>query len=128
MARIKSLKKDQREVRSFIRRFNKQLKDDCFSGRFEVKQVNRITKNLYNGWNDKTFISKDDTTFFGLAGHGNHLWYYADYEIEFVDNECPDRNFKKWFSKNDIVSGFLGNTSMYGIMNDFIAESDFWEK
>ena len=46
MARIKQLKKIQKEVNKIIRSLNKELKEDCFAGRFKVIQSLRIDRHV----------------------------------------------------------------------------------
>lgn len=127
MARIKDLKKEQRKVRRVIRKQNKNLKEDCFAGRFQIRQTNRVSQGLYPGWVDKTYISKDGKDF-GVAGHSYHLWYKAAYEIEFIDNEQPERNYKEWFECWDILNYSFLKQSLWSHLNEFILSSDFWKK
>ena len=99
MARIKQLKKDQLQVRKELRRRNKVLKEDCFAGRFEYRQIGRKDFN-------------------------NDGWYSSIYKIEFRDNEDPSRNKVGYFDKYEIRCGW----DFFNMMNDLIIESDFWEK
>ena len=80
MARIKQLKKDQIQVRKVLRKRNKVLKEDCFAGRFEYRQIGRKDFN-------------DDG------------WYSSIYKIEFRDNEDPSRNKVGYFDKYEIRRG-----------------------
>ena len=99
MARIKQLKKTQKEVNKIIRGLNKELKEDCFAGRFEYRQIGR------------KYFNDDD-------------WYSSIYKIEFRDNEDPSRNKVGYYNKYDILYGW----DFFNMMNDLIIESDFWDK
>lgn len=99
LARIRQLKKDQLQVRKLLRQRNKALKEDCFAGRFEYRQVGRKDFN-------------DDG------------WYSSIYKIEFRDNEDPSRNKVGCFDKYEIRRGW----DFFNMMNDLIIESDFWDK
>ena len=99
MARIRQLKKDQLQVRKELRRRNKALKEDCFAGRLEYRQIGRKDFN-------------DDG------------WYSSIYKIEFRDNEDPSRNKVGCLGKYEIRRGW----DFLSMMNDLITGSDFWEK
>ena len=129
MARIKDLKKEQREVRSVLRKINKDLKEDCYAGRFKVLQTGRKTYNDQNGWCDKTFINIDEHRLYGVAGHGYHLWYHSDFYITLIDEEHPERNITDCYDIYEIKAGmFSGGKTLGRDLNNFIIESDFWDK
>ena len=96
---IKQLKKDQLQVRKLLRQRNKVLREDCFAGRFEYRQIGR------------KYFNDDD-------------WYSSIYKIEFRDNEDPSRNKVGYYNKYDILYGW----DFFNMMNDLIIESDFWDK
>ena len=80
MARIKQLKKIQKEVNKIIRSLNKELKEDCFAGRFKVLQTLRIDHHI-----------EDD-------------YYTSIYRFTFIDTEQPERNVDKWIDTYSMFS------------------------
>ena len=99
MARIKQLKKIQKEVNKIIRSLNKELKEDCFAGRFKILQSLRIDHHI-----------EDD-------------YYTSIYRFTFIDKEHPERNVDKWI---DTYSMFSFKYELLTFANDCIVESDFW--
>ena len=97
----------KRKVRSVIRKLNKSIHEDVFGDRFSIKIV------------DSHIVPYDD----------NSGWD-AQFLIEFRDADYPERNYQYWFSPHFILySGmFAGGRHVDSDLNDFIVNSDFWEK
>ena len=64
MARIKQLKKRQKQINSIIRTINKEVIDDCFAGRFQILQIDRLDRHA-----------------------GGDDYYSSCYGIRFIDHE-----------------------------------------
>lgn len=135
---MKKRRKEQLVVRKHIAKINKQLREDKFAGRFEVKQVGRIDK-IYNNY--VNFYPKTMT----IDEVGDPEWHVNYYLIDVIDNEEPERNghfqvrWSKTFGLVDVVPldknsdvyyrhSAGGLVSIYEILNTFIIESDFDEK
>ena len=133
---MKTRRKEQLIVRKHIKQINKQLKEDKFAGRFEIRQVNRIDKvyNNYVNFHPETMT---------IDEIGDPEWHVNYYVIDIIDNEEPERNghytfrWSKSFGLVDAVPfdeksrGYIktnGLVSVYDILNTFIIESDFDKK
>lgn len=130
--------KDQHAVNRYLRKINKQLNEDVFSGRFEVKQVNR--KDFQDA-NYSCYCPSEYT----IEEASDPCWRYSWYLIKFIDNEEPERNVEYWakwsdrFGLCDLHRDFFGNvgvpdyrgwsglSTVPGTMSNFIVKSDFWD-
>lgn len=135
--------KQCKSVKQFIKKINKDLKEDCYAGRFEVKKLDTVfstRSNWINGRPKNININEWAKT----------QWTSSLHLIKIIDNEIPDRNVEMWFEYSDtsklsypIANGeFLseqwlknvhyitndGSSSIYEVLNNFIVESDFWNK
>lgn len=130
------IQKDQKKVNKILRQVNKQLKEDCFAGRFSVRQLGKI---CYSQANYLCYCPQ----LYTYSEAEDPCWRYANYTIEFVDAEEPERNFKAYFSYSKVFGlKYLGNelegagkeihpnypSNIWMVMNDFIIKSDFWKK
>lgn len=130
-------RKEQLQVRKVLRSFNKQLREDKFAGRFEVKQVGRIDK-AYNNYINH--YPKNMT----IDEVGDPEWHVNYYLIDVIDNEEPERNghFQVRWSKtfglvdaNELDEKSAkyrprggGLSHLTEVINEFIIQSDFDEK
>lgn len=104
---LRSKRNLKRKVRRVIRILNKGLREDVFGDRFSL----RIAQSNIRPYDD------------------NSGWD-AYFLIEFRDAAQPERNYCYWFSPHFIIySGmFAGGRHVDSDLNDFIINSDFWEK
>ena len=104
---LRSKRNLKRRVRSVIRHLNKGLREDVFKDRFwlEVENAHIVPYDDNSGWD-------------------------AHFYIVFHDRDCPNRDYGYWFEPHFIVySGmFAGGRHVDSDLNDFIINSDFWEK
>lgn len=129
-------RKEQLKIRKMIRHINKQLKEDYFAGRFEIKQTNRkdFAEPNYINYYPKTLT---------IDNAGDPQWNWSIYTIELIDNEEPERNCKYNFRYSEVF-GMIeaipltnegcqyltpgGISPLWEILNNFIVQSDFQEK
>lgn len=104
---VRKKRKMIRKVKRTVRHFNRGLRKDIFGDRFSVV----IKDTSVRCWSD-------------------HSGWFASFLLEFRDAENPARNYVYWFDYHNIIySGlFCGGRYMDSDMNDFIVNSDFWEK
>ena len=104
---LRAKKKIGRKVKSTVRRINRGLREDVFGDRFWIEVIDRQIKP----WSD------------------NSGWQ-AYFRIKFHDRENPERDFDGWYDLNSVIySGFFaGGQHMDSDLNNFICESDFWNK
>lgn len=130
--------KDWLETRRMVRKINKQLKEDCFAGRFELRLTGR--RQDYQMANYLIYTPE----LYTINEASDPTWSFSYYEAEVKDNEESERNFKIWFklSENfglidcstdnwEAASQYFENggiNSIWTVMNNFIIKSDFWEK
>ena len=104
---LRSKRNLKRKVRRVIRTLNKSMREDVFGDRFSLRiaQTNIVPWEDNSGWN-------------------------AHFLIEFRDAAQPERNYFYWFEPHFIIySGmFAGGRHVDSDLNNFIVESDFWEK
>lgn len=104
---LRSKRNLKRKVRRVIRILNKQMRKDVFGDRFwlEIRNANIVPYDDNSGWD-------------------------AYFNIAFHDREHPERDYNYWFSPHFILySGmFAGGRHVDSDLNDFIVNSDFWEK
>ena len=104
---LRSKRNLKRRVRRTIRTLNKGLREDVFKDRFwlEVENAHIVPYDDNSGWD-------------------------AHFYIVFHDRDCPNRDYGYWFEPHFIVySGmFAGGRHVDSDLNDFIVNSDFWEK
>lgn len=104
---LRSKRDMKRKVRRTIRKLNKGLREDVFGDRFwlEVRNANIVPYDDNSGWN-------------------------AQFNVVFHDREHPERDYDYWFDPHNVVySGmFCGGRYVDSDLNDFIVNSDFWEK
>ena len=119
-----------------LRKFNKQLREDYFAGRFELKQIGRIDYSQPN-----FLVYKPNS--FTIDEVGDPNWLINIYRIELIDNEEPERNciyrcrYSKDFGLVDVQAETIdgrryvsnaGLPNIQEVLNNFIIESDFSEK
>lgn len=102
MPKFKELKQIQRKVNRQIHGLNRNLKEDCFAGRFSVKMIKRKDEFLLR-------------------------WPYPKFFIEIMDNEQPERNIVELFHWSDSW-GLREFETLIDILNNFIVSSDFWDR
>ena len=87
-----------RKVNRAVKKLNKSIREDVFGNRFWIRQARKTRGN-------------------------DGVMYYL---YELIDRECPERNTlcKGWKSEFSI----LWFSELWIEMNDFIVNSDFWEK
>lgn len=102
MARIKQLKKRQKQINNIIRTINKEVIDDCFAGRFQILQIDRLDRHA-----------------------GGDDYYSSCYGIRLIDHEQPHRNIEKWYNADSL---FSFRYSLFDDFNNFIVMSDFWDR
>ena len=104
---LRSKRNLKRKVYRTIRHINKNLREDVFGDRFwlEVTNANIVPYDDNSGWD-------------------------ADFYVVFHDNENHSRDYGYWFNPHNIIySGmFCGGRYVDSDLNDFIINSDFWEK
>lgn len=132
------LHKNWLKTKKLVKKINKQLKEDCFAGRFEVKLTGK--RQDYQTSSYLIYVP----ALYTIDEVTDPTWSFSYYEAEIRDNEEPERNFKVWFrlSKDfglvdcstddwEASSKYFENLGLNGIMvvmNNFIVKSDFWEK
>lgn len=91
--------KADKKVNTLVKKLNKQLQQDVFKDRFEIRQYRK-------------------------TGRGKNSISYYLYQL--IDNEQPERNkiVPNWLSEFQIL--WFHHLSEY--INNFIIESDFWAK
>ena len=104
---LRAKDKIRRRVRATVRHINRNLRKDVFGDRFWIEIVEQHIKP----WPD------------------NSGWE-AYFRIAFHDRENPERDYDYWFEPHFIIySGlFSGGRHMDDDLNNFIVNSDFWEK
>ena len=130
------IQKEQKQVNKILKKLNKQMKEDCFAGRFLVVQTG---KKCFSEANYSCYCPK----LYTYNEAADPCWRYAYYTIRFIDKEEPERNFKAYFSYSKVFGlKYLGNelegagkeihpgypSNIWMVMNDFIIKSDFWKK
>lgn len=104
---LRSKRNLKRKIRRIIRILNKQMREDVFGDRFSLR-----------------IIGSD------IRPYDDNSGWDAYFNIEFLDKEQPDRNYSYWFEPHFIIySGmFAGGRHVDSDLNDFIVNSDFWDK
>lgn len=102
MPKFKELKKTQRKVNKEIRNINKNLKEDCFAGRFEVKMLARKDEMLC-------------------------MMSYPSYTLAIIDHEEPKTLVLENYHWSDSW-GLCDFETLVDELNMFIQESNFWDR
>ena len=97
----------KRKIRRVVRVLNKRMREDVFKDRFWIE----IIQSDIRPWED------------------NSGWD-ARFRIAFHDNKNHERDFARWYEPYFIIySGmFACGNHVDSDLNDFIVNSDFWEK
>lgn len=130
-------RKEQLKVRKLLRELNKQLKEDYFAGRFEVKQIGR------KDFSQPAYFPVYCPQCYNIEEAGDPQWNWSLYTIELIDNEEPERNcfFEfRWSDTFKLCDGrpldekackyyrSFGLFKLGDAMNEFIIQSDFNKK
>lgn len=88
----------------------------------EDKKVNRNIKKLNKQLRDDVFGNR----FYARQVKKHKTDGIMYYQYELIDNECPERNtiIRGWLTAYEI---YMFNR-VWEAMNDFIVNSDFWQK